>query len=314
MSTAKKQSSKPFPWKCGACRERAVQRATIEYTTPVEHDGRKYIVTIPDLVVARCKRCGEIILDDHANQRISESFRLQAGLLTPLEIRENRERLRLTQRELASALGIAEATLSRWETGGQIQQRALDRLMRLYFFSDEVRRLLADNEALAALDARHAPDRGSTEQREGEIGYIADVFNRVREHFSSQRMHSHNFPREHRNRLAGASYGAKGETMTGWQQGLRKTVVEYINRQTAKPIDERLAWSNWPAPYESRWLIAPLFHRSQEDAELVGQLWRIADTLDRLPEKQEIAASQSILNLLESLVPPERQTCEESTP
>jgi hypothetical protein len=39
-------------------------------------------------------------------------------------------------------LQIADATLSRWETGAQIQQRSMDRLLRGFFFVPEFRRFL----------------------------------------------------------------------------------------------------------------------------------------------------------------------------
>jgi transcriptional regulator with XRE-family HTH domain len=55
---------------------------------------------------------------------------------------------------LARLLGVGEATLSRWETGGQIQQRALDRLLRLYFAVPPAR------DALDGLDAH--PELGAT--------------------------------------------------------------------------------------------------------------------------------------------------------
>ncbi len=142
---------KPFPWKCGKCRERTVEPATVDYSTTIEHDGRAYEVSVPELPVARCQNCGEIVLDDDANRRISETFRAQLGLLTPARIRQSRERLGLTQQQLAKDLGVAEASLSRWETGAQIQQRALDRLLRLYFGCEQVRTVLADEAQLASL-------------------------------------------------------------------------------------------------------------------------------------------------------------------
>jgi transcriptional regulator with XRE-family HTH domain len=70
--------------------------------------------------------------------------------LQPHEVRAGREGLGLTQKELASYLQIADATLSRWETGAQIQQRSMDRLLRGFFFVPEFRRFLG------------APDPGST--------------------------------------------------------------------------------------------------------------------------------------------------------
>src|SRR5207249_11354102 len=108
---------KPFPWKCGYCRARAVQPAVVPYTTEAEYDGRTYTVTVPELKVPRCQNCGELVLDSAANRQITDALRQQIGLLAPEQIRQNREALDLTQRQLASHLGIAEATVSRWETG-----------------------------------------------------------------------------------------------------------------------------------------------------------------------------------------------------
>jgi putative zinc finger/helix-turn-helix YgiT family protein len=133
---------KPFPWKCRTCREVAVSRERIVYATEVEHDGRAYPVTLPDLEVLRCARCGATVLDDEANRRISEAFRSAAGLLAPAAIRRHREALGLTQKQLATFLDVAESTLSRWETGAQVQQRAMDKLLRAFFDLPEFRRYL----------------------------------------------------------------------------------------------------------------------------------------------------------------------------
>jgi DNA-binding transcriptional regulator YiaG len=75
-------------------------------------------------------------------RRLSDALRATAGLLQPGEIRAGREALGLTQKELANYLQIAEATLSRWETGAQIQQRSLDKLLRGFFGVEEFRRFL----------------------------------------------------------------------------------------------------------------------------------------------------------------------------
>ncbi len=129
--------------KCMACRERAVAPTTLPtYTADLEHDGRGYTVTINDFQVLQCQRCGAIVLDDAADDRLSDALRQKAGLLTPGEIRANREKLGLTQQQLANALRISMYTLSRWETGGQIQQRAMDAFLRVFFESSEARAIL----------------------------------------------------------------------------------------------------------------------------------------------------------------------------
>jgi len=133
---------RPFPWKCGRCRQREVYPIEEEYTTEIVHDGRSYTVTLPSLRRFRCRNCGEVDLDEAADEQILRAFRRQVGLLTPEEIRQNRKKLGLTQEELAERLSVAEATLSRWENGWQIQQRSLDKLMRLFFELPEARQFL----------------------------------------------------------------------------------------------------------------------------------------------------------------------------
>jgi transcriptional regulator with XRE-family HTH domain len=92
-----------------------------------------------------------MVLDDSANDQITDALRRQLGLLTPERIRENRGSLGLKQRDLAIQIGVAESTLSRWETGSQIQQKSLDKLLRLYFAISEVRDALADKDGLGEL-------------------------------------------------------------------------------------------------------------------------------------------------------------------
>ena len=134
---------KPFPWKCGKCRERAVNQVTLpSYSAELEHDGRKYPVSVNDLDAARCDNCGTIVLDDAADRRLSDALRLAAGLLLPSEIRQQRESLHLKQRQLANYLQISESTLCRWETGAQIQQRVMDKLLMGFFWVLEFRRFL----------------------------------------------------------------------------------------------------------------------------------------------------------------------------
>jgi DNA-binding transcriptional regulator YiaG len=134
---------KQFPWKCGKCRERAVNPVTLDtYATELEHDGRKYPVSLASFDVARCEKCGTMIFGDAANRRLSDALRSEAGLMQPAEIRAKREALGLTQKALAGHLLIAEATLSRWETGAQIQQRAMDAFLRVFFESSEARGIL----------------------------------------------------------------------------------------------------------------------------------------------------------------------------
>ncbi len=72
--------------KCMSCRERSVSPTTLPtYSAELEHDGRKYSVTVNDFRVLQCQRCGVIVLDDSANETLSHALRREAGLLGPEE-------------------------------------------------------------------------------------------------------------------------------------------------------------------------------------------------------------------------------------
>jgi hypothetical protein len=91
-------------------RERAVTPTKLDrYEVELEHDGRKYAISVPDLLVLKCGNCGEVCLDDAADERLSEALRAAAGLLSPAEIRRGREgagpHTKATRR-LAPNLGI----------------------------------------------------------------------------------------------------------------------------------------------------------------------------------------------------------------
>jgi putative zinc finger/helix-turn-helix YgiT family protein len=135
-------TTRTFPKRCGKCGHKAMHLATLAFATTIEHDGRAYRVEIPALTVPQCTNCQAISIDDEADQQISAAFRREAKLLAPEEIRQGREQLGLTQKQFANLLGVGEATVSRWETGAQIQQRAMDRFLRVCLASPAAVELL----------------------------------------------------------------------------------------------------------------------------------------------------------------------------
>jgi putative zinc finger/helix-turn-helix YgiT family protein len=133
---------RPYPWRCVECKAKEVYPQITDYTTTVKHDGRAYTVRIPDLVLPTCRKCGEQVFAVGDDDRIRAALRAQVGLLTPQEIQKRRAQFELNQQELAEQLGVAKETICRWETGAIMQSRAMDNLLRLYFESEEVRKLL----------------------------------------------------------------------------------------------------------------------------------------------------------------------------
>jgi DNA-binding transcriptional regulator YiaG len=108
----------------------------------MEHDGRAYTVDIPGFTLLECEACKTRFLTDAGRKQLTYALRKKADLLLPEEIRAERVRQRLTQEQLANYLKVAKETVSRWETGGQIQQRAMDLLLRIFFGVPYVRHWL----------------------------------------------------------------------------------------------------------------------------------------------------------------------------
>ncbi len=148
------------PRKCLSCRETQVLPTVLpSHIEEMEHDGRKYSVALADFRVLKCQNRGELVVDDEADEVLAKALRDAAGLLTPAEIRRSRESLGYTRQQLADSLRISMFTLSRWETGVQILQRAMDAFLRVFFRSAEARSVLgarAREDAAAATPAAAA--------------------------------------------------------------------------------------------------------------------------------------------------------------
>lgn len=82
-----------------------------------------------------CPKCGEIVLRFQDAKRLGEDaiaiYRKKHGLLSADEIRGIRERFDLTQADLARMLRLGANTVSRWESGRNVQTGAMDILLRL---------------------------------------------------------------------------------------------------------------------------------------------------------------------------------------
>ena len=92
-------------------------------------------VAVPDALHLRCPKCHEIVLRFTDARRFGEDaiavYRKKHGLLTADAIRAIRERYGLTQGELARLLHLGGNTISRWESGRNVQTAAMDVLLRL---------------------------------------------------------------------------------------------------------------------------------------------------------------------------------------
>lgn len=92
-------------------------------------------VAVPRSPHLKCRKCGEIVLRlDEASalrKEAIETYRKKHGLLSAGEIRATRKRMGLTQSALSRMLHLGSNTISRWESGRNVQTAAMDLLLRL---------------------------------------------------------------------------------------------------------------------------------------------------------------------------------------
>jgi putative zinc finger/helix-turn-helix YgiT family protein len=91
--------------------------------------------SVPSAMHLRCPKCDEVVLRFSDSRRLQEDaiavYRKKHGLLSADEIRALRERFGLTQSELARLLHLGANTISRWESGRNVQTEAMEMLLRL---------------------------------------------------------------------------------------------------------------------------------------------------------------------------------------
>jgi putative zinc finger/helix-turn-helix YgiT family protein len=92
-------------------------------------------VTVPDAGHLACPRCREVVLRLDESRRLRERaiaiYREKYELLSADEIRSLRRRFGLTQGALARLLRLGANSISRWESGRNVQTAAMDILLRM---------------------------------------------------------------------------------------------------------------------------------------------------------------------------------------
>ena len=115
---------------CPRCGTTMVDRRSV---LKVSVNGEE--VSVPSALHLRCPKCQEVVLRFSDGRRLQEDaiavYRKKHGLLSADEIRAIRERFGLTQSELARLLHLGANTISRWESGRNVQTEAMEMLLRL---------------------------------------------------------------------------------------------------------------------------------------------------------------------------------------
>lgn len=131
-------------WRCPTCNVGRLHDKVITDRFEYEVDGKTQTVVAENVPVRECDNaaCGERLSGPEAGRIRHEAICRAFGLLTPREIQAIRERLGPSQERFAQLTGIGIATISRWERGRLLQNRAYDNLLRLVARSEENIRFL----------------------------------------------------------------------------------------------------------------------------------------------------------------------------
>jgi putative zinc finger/helix-turn-helix YgiT family protein len=116
---------------CPVCGRGVLEDRRIEDSFEFRTEDGLIQVHANDVPVRVCPACGETLSGPEAARVHHAAICRALGLLVPEEIRGIREKLGMTQAELARLTGIGEATISRWERGRLLQNRGNDRYLRL---------------------------------------------------------------------------------------------------------------------------------------------------------------------------------------
>lgn len=132
----------------------------IERAVKVKHDGSLYEFVVHDFPVEKCGVCGAITIGSDSDDVLGLALRRHLNLLLPEQMLAARKSLGQTQKVMASLIGCASETLSRWESGALVQSAAYDRILRAYFALPALRGFLGSLQAdpslgsVAVLDSR----------------------------------------------------------------------------------------------------------------------------------------------------------------
>ena len=115
---------------CPRCGTTMVERRSV-LKAPVNGEE----VSVPSALHLRCPKCDEVVLRFSDARRLQKDaisvYRKRHGLLSADKIRALREQFGLTQGELARILHLGANTISRWESGRNVQTEAMEMLLRL---------------------------------------------------------------------------------------------------------------------------------------------------------------------------------------
>jgi len=118
--------------KCPICGNGSLRHEVSDFKAQFEDScGKTREVVVRDIPKDVCDECGEYLLDQESEERISSAQRAAMGLLSVEELAAFRKSLGKTQEEMSELLGLGKKTWCRWESNDHYQSESFDRYLRL---------------------------------------------------------------------------------------------------------------------------------------------------------------------------------------
>lgn len=93
--------------------------------------GDEAVILSVQVPVWICSTCSYSFTDEDAEVLRHEAVCRHLNLMTPAEIVQMREKLGMTQKDLAELTKLGDASIKRWESGSLIQSASANMLLRL---------------------------------------------------------------------------------------------------------------------------------------------------------------------------------------
>jgi putative zinc finger/helix-turn-helix YgiT family protein len=157
--------------RCPACGHNKLRREVGDFASQFEDSaGKVREVVVNGITKDICESCGEFVLSEGDEDKISAAQRAAMGLLSAHDLEAFRKRLGKSQEEMSELLGLGKRTWCRWESNDHFQSESFDRYLRLLMF------VPANIQALELISVRKdALDSQSTLAE--RFPYIKDVRN-----------------------------------------------------------------------------------------------------------------------------------------
>ncbi len=125
---------------CPNCGSAAVHSEEREHRFPYGCDGGE--VELKAIMRVRvCRDCGLSFMDRAGEEACHDAICRYLGVLTPSQIRALRKMYHLNQAKFGEVTGLGQATVSRWERGIVVQNKAYDNYLFLLGFDENLRRI-----------------------------------------------------------------------------------------------------------------------------------------------------------------------------